>query len=453
MLHRNLTLSVISVLLLSACQTAMPERVPLAEPQGWIQNEAAQVETVDAGKLHEWWMGFNDPVLNDLVNAALEGSPDRKEAEARILEARGNWRSSRAVLFPLITGSANKGRQDLSASSTDDFYDATFDASYEIDIFGKNRNQASAASAQVTASEAGYQAVTLSLIAETARNYIQYRAFERQAVIAGKNLESQKKTLELIRRQKELGAAPQLDVERAENLVSTTRAAIPEFKRQAAAARLRLTVLTGLLPEQISPFLEKAAPIPGADTEPLLTAPAQVLSLRPDIRAATANLLSQADLADSAVADLFPTFNIGGFFGVEESALVSSTQVWSVALGAAVTLLDFGRIEGRIDAARARETQAYEGLRKTVLQAVTDVETALSDYARINEQSIYLQRAQINAQKSLTISEELYKEGEISFLDVLDAQRTANDADSSVVSARASQALALIALYKALGVY
>jgi NodT family efflux transporter outer membrane factor (OMF) lipoprotein len=443
-------LPVFSVLLLSACVTESLSFDPPQKPQRWLAATDTSIGTTNAENLNEWWRKFNDISLNKLIVATMKSSPDRNAAEARILEARGNRRSVRGNLFPQLDASAHAGRQDTGTKSGN-FYDAGFDASYEIDIFGGNRSRTGAANSLVESAEASYEDVTLTLVAETARNYIEYRGFRKQAQIAKKNLEAQEKTLELVQQLKDLGESPQLDVERAENLVSTTRAGIAAYERQADAARLRLTVLTGLLPEDIVPILAEDAPIPGADIQPVLAAPADVLTKRPDIRAAAANLSAQTDLSDAAVSDLFPTFNLAGFFGVQKTALIDPTHLWSVAVGAAVNLLDFGRIEGQIDASHARETQAYEALRKAVLQAVTDVETSLSGYAHINDQRIALERAQANAQKSLALSQDLYKEGEISFLDILDAQRTVNSADSALVNAEAAQALELVALYKALG--
>jgi NodT family efflux transporter outer membrane factor (OMF) lipoprotein len=449
---RNGFVLAVSVILLSSCQTG-PDFGPPSAPQNWVHTQDEAVKAFEAPALRHWWLGFEDTTLNAFVGAALTSSPDIKDSQAKILEARGNWRSNRATLFPLLTGHVNKGRQDIALADADNYYDAAFDASYEIDLFGQNRNKAGAAKSLLVVSEASHRAVTLSLIAEVSRNYIQYRTFKTQAAIADKNLSAQKKSLDLVRHQKEVGVAPQLDVERAETLYHTTRASIQAFEQQADAAALRLSVLTGLFPAKVKDLLGLQASMPRAAIGPVLMAPADVLAERPDVQAAWANLSAQGDLADSAFAALFPTFTLSGFFGVEDSALASTTQVWSVALGAAATLLDFGRLAGQVDAARAREVQAYEGLRKSVLQAVADVETALSAYARLHEQSLYLDQAKENAQRSLVISEELYKEGEISFLDVLDAQRTANDADSAAVSAQSDKVLALVALYKALGVY
>lgn len=441
-------------LILSGCLLTTPEHQQVPAPAAWTSSTSS-VAAVDPQSLHGWWKGFNDPILNEIVEHALRGSPDRKVAEARVLEARGLRRQVTSSLFPQIglSGEAGRGSTATSNFATGDFYDAGFDASYELDIFGRNRNASSAASSNEKARSAEYDNVSLTLVAEVARSYIEYRSAEKQVAIAQKNLDSQQKTLDLVNQQKELGEAPRLDVERAEGLVNTTKSAIPEFQRQADNARLRLSVLTGEMPEIIAPALLKSTAPVIAVIKPALLTPAQIIAQRPDIRASQADLEAQTSLTKAEIANLFPTITLGGFFGVADTVLIDPTKVWSTAINAAVSLLDFGRVRGGIDAAKAREVQAFEIWRKTVLQAVTDAETALTDYAHINERLITLQKAATNAENSLNLSQQLYKEGEISFLDVLDAQRTLNNANSSVVSAESAQSLSLIALYKALGVY
>ncbi len=439
--------------LLSGCVTSGSDFLNIKTPEFWGAEKEVTLPVVKVASLKNWWFKFEDPTLNKLVGLSLSDSPDRLIAQARVLEARGMRRYTRSSLFPQIGASASGGRQETTLSTANDYHDARFDASYEIDIFGKNRKNIAAADAQIDALEAQYHDVTLTLIAEVTRSYIDYREFQKHTLIAEKNLQIQEKSLDLIRQQRKFGEAPQLDVERAENLVNTTKSSIPEFQRLANNARLQLTVLTGKLPSEISPILDKSAQIPKGSAKPILTAPAQVLSLRPDIRAASANLSANTALAESVTAELFPTFSISGFFGVAESALTSSTSIWNVALSTAVSILDFGRIEGRIDAARAREVQAYQTYRRTILNAIREVEMALSDTAHIDEQRISLQKAYNNAEHALHLSETLYKEGEISFLDVLDAQRTVNEADTALVTIEARYAESLVRLYKSLGIY
>ncbi len=438
------------ILTLSACATST-----LPEPNkatSWTSPQADNIQFVNVEDIKQWWTHFDDPTLNQLINYMLENSPDRQIAKARIAEARGVRRSTRSILFPQVGASAGASREDFGFVGPDGFSDARFDVSFELDIFGRNQKNLNAADSRILALENQYHDTTLSLIAEATRTYIDYRGFAKQALIAKKNLNAQQKTLDLIRNQKNLGEATQLDEERAENLVNTTTSSIPEFQRLADNARLRLSILTGELPSDITLILSTPADIPGSNVEPILLSPSQVLALRPDIRAASANLSANTSLAQAATTELWPTFTLSGFFGATEGAF-SSAKVWNLALGAAVNLIDFGRIEGRIDAAKAREKIAYEQYRRIVLDAVTEVETALTDYTHIDRQRLSLKKAYDNADAALALSQNLYREGEISFLDVLDAQRTVNSADSALVSLEVSQAESLIRLYKSLGVY
>lgn len=440
------------LLALSACATKTTERPQPEIATVWTAAQHQTVEAVDLHSLQAWWKHFDDPVLNQLIDHMLSHSPDRNIAQARILEARGVRKTRRSSLFPQVGFSAEGSRQDFGFVGPSGFSDARFDASFELDVFGRHRKNLNAAEANILALENQYHDMSLSLIAEISRTYIEYRGFAKQSAIAQKNLQAQKDTLSLIVNRKRLGEATQLDVARAENLVNTTMASIPEFTRASDNARLQLSILTGELPEKLLSVLTASNDIPGANVEPVLLAPSAVLALRPDVRAASVNLSAQAALSQAATAELWPTFTLSGFFGATEGAF-STAKVWNIALGTAVNLLDFGRIEGRIDAAKARETIAYEQYRRTVLTAIVDVETALNDYGRIDEQRISLQNAFNNAGDALTLSQNLYQEGEISFLDVLDAQRTVNIADSSLVQSEVAQAESLIRLYKSLGVY
>lgn len=446
-------LLILSSAFLSGCITTMQDLPALKLPKMWHAERNQSATMVETEALKSWWNNFNDPILTTLVQRTIDGSPDRKIAQARILEARGLLRSARSFQFPQIGFSGNKNRQDFGFAGPGEFFDAGFDATYELDIFGRVRNTVNAEEHRLSALEAEYHDVTLTLIAEVVRSYINFRAAQKQTAIAQKNLEIQTETLTLIKQQQEFGEAPQLDVERSENLVNTTRASIPEFKRLADNYRLQLSVLTGDLPEDLLPIIEPPSDIPGTSIKPVLVTPANVLALRPDIRAASANLASNTSLTKAAVAELFPSFTLEAFFGYSEGPFAATEAVWRIVIGTAVTLIDFGRIEGAIDVARARETQAYQLMRKTILEAVVEVETAMTDAAHINEQRAALQKAFDNAERSFVLSETLYKEGEISFLDVLDTQRTVNEADSALISAEAAQAESLVRLYKSLGVY
>lgn len=423
------------------------------EPIQWSQEAQVSIPKVDVSDLQDWWLKFNDSTLNNLIEISLENNPDREIARARINQARGLQRTQRSTLFPQVDILGSTGREDTGSDSPDDFYDARFDALFELDVFGENKQRVKAAELEIATAEETFQDVTLTLIGEVARTYVGVREFQRQKVIAKKNLRIQEETLTLIKNQFLAGEAPQLDVERAENLVNTTKASISKFERFYINAQLQLTKLTGLLPEQLKQHISFENNIPGADVEAVLLSPSNVLMQRPDVRAASLRLQSLSAVTAAESASIFPQFDLGGFYGIADSASINSTSIWSFFIGGAFALLDFGRIEGRIDTAKAAEAEAYQEYRKSILDAVTEVETALNDYAKINNRRVSLFNAYTNADKALQLSMQLFKEGEISFLDVLDSQRTVNDADSELVTAQAAQSESLIRLYKSLGVY
>jgi NodT family efflux transporter outer membrane factor (OMF) lipoprotein len=441
--------------LISSCSYGKQEFEPIIIDENWeFSNEANLTNSTSNEELNDWWKKLGDDNLNRLVELAISDNPDLNIALARIKEARGIRRTSRSFLFPQIGASAAKSRQDVGLSGQPEYYgDASFDASYEIDIWGKNSKNLESADLTLKSLSENYNNAALSLIAEISKTYTEYRNFERQANIAKRNLKLQESTLELIKKRYDSGESPRLDVERSENLVNTTRASIPEFERLKNNKKLELTVLTGNLPKAISIILEDRNEIPRFESLPILLSPANVIANRPDVKAASLNLAANTKMAESITATLFPDLRLSGFFGYSDGGFISSETVWNVALGTAVNLIDFGRIEGRIDASRARESQAFEQYRKAILIAITDVESAINDHTKIKERQISLQNAFNNALKAHEISNKLFKEGEISFIDVLDSERTLNQSDSDLASANTEHTKSVIRLYKVLGVY
>lgn len=437
--------------LLTGCVTRSPaDNGYIDVPSDWATKRADAAKVQD---LQDWWMHFDDPTLDRLVERGLENSPQKNIAEARILEARGLQKYGRSALFPSIDASADKGRGKGLFGGATDFYDVGFDAAFELDLFGKNRSAAAAGDALVDVAEAEYYDVSLSLVADISRAYIDYRAGQWQAQIAQDNVNLQAQALGIAKKLYEFGEITQVDLLKAEVQVETTRATVSTYEQQAENARLRLTVLTGDLPAKVVRGMEQVTLVPLPDVRPALRAPSEVLARRPDVRAAKANLQRQTKLADAAFADLFPTLSLNGFFGISDGVLVSSQAIWEIAANAAVSLIDFGKVEGQIDAAKAVEKQAFEAYRLATLKAIAEVETALGDYGHIGKQQIALQEAYRNADKAFQLSKMLYGEGEIPFVDLLEAQQQKNAAEAGMVNARAAKAESLIRIYKSLGVY
>ena len=377
---------------LMAC--APSQNLPdLAGPQSWFgfgNNPAQAIAVEQPAALKTWWRNFDDPAIQPLITLALDNAPNRRLVMARINEARGQRRTANSALFPQIGASASTGRADNLQGGIGDTNDARFDASYEIDLFGRNRNNLSAADNAILALQAEYHDVTLTLIAEIIRTIIDIRQFDQQVVIAQENLLIQSETLKLIETLVEFGENSQLDAERAAQIVNATRAAVPAFERQAQNSRLQLVTLVGAMPSRINALLNDYNTIPGSDLAPIMLAPADVMANRPDLKAARASLSAATDLSAAAYADLFPTLSLGGFYGTSENSFAGPDMVWDIVANAAVALLDFGRIEGQIDAARAREMQSYEQYRTAIFAAVADTESALNNAIKFERQAASL---------------------------------------------------------------
>ncbi|WP_084675862.1 efflux transporter outer membrane subunit [Candidatus Odyssella acanthamoebae] len=410
---------------------------------------------MDKSKLKEWWKQFEDENLNWLIEQTLKESPDIHQAAARIDEARGLQKTAFGSLLPAISGSAdvNRGKQLFLKPITGDSYDASFDASYEFDLFGKNREAFKAAENELLATLQDYDWIKLSIIAEVIRTYISMRAAEKQIVLAQHNLEIQKDTLALVERQFKAGSASEFDVKRTALQVHQSTARIADYNRQKEVYMLSLLTLTGLTAELIKAHLTTCKEIPGIDLKAIADAPASVIARRPDITAANLRFIEATSLRQSQLAAFFPTLSLSSLFGLSQTVLVPSTTVWNIGGKTAVSLLDFGRIQGQIDAASAREVTAYEAWRKAILQGLQDVETALTNTARYEEQRHALNLAKINAAKAVSLSQTRYRQGDNSLLDVLDAQRHLIETDQALIEVENSYVIAIVALYKALGQY
>ena len=454
-MHLQKKLFPLLIALLSSCSVKEIDQHPPKTPENWSADHANTVKTAAVGDLKEWWKQFHDENLNWLIQQTLEQSPDIRQAAARIDEARGLEKTSFAGLFPNITGIADGGRSRslFLTPVNSNTHDASFDASYEIDLFGKNREASNGANFNTQAVTKDYDWIKLSMAAEVARNYISMRAAEKQILLAEKNLESEKSTLTLVERQRKAGGSSEFDVERTALQVNQSAARIADYKRQKEIYAFTLVTLTGLTADQIKTHLTPAQDIPGIDLTAIADTPASVIANRPDIAAANLRFSQATSLKKSQAAAIFPTISISSMYGISKTAIVDSSTVWSLGGNAAVNLLDFGRIEGQIDAASAREGEAYETWRKAILQGIQDVESALTNVFRIQEQRISLKRAKTNAGKAVMLAQVRYKAGDESLLDVLDAQRQLIDADSALIDAENSYVTSVIALYKALGQY
>ena len=412
-----------------------------------------------------WWNGFHDPILESLVVRAVQGNLDLKISAARIREARAARGIAAAAGLPQLRASGGYSRSKqlvarvdgvvlAQGSSAQSIFEAGFDASWEIDIFGGVRRDEEAAVAQVQAAEEAREDVLVTLVADVARDYIELRGADRQIEILDQTVEAQKESLALAQSRFDSGMGTEFDVTRAQGLVAATVAQRPILEILRHQATFRLGVLLGQEPEALLAELEAPRALPSAPPEVPLVLPSELLSRRPDLRRSERELAAATARIGVATADLFPRFNLLGSFGRRTNDLASfnaSNQFWSGGLGFQWPILAGGRISANIRVQEARQEQALLQYQKAILIALEEVENALSAHGRELLRQESLSVSVTANRRALELATERYTSGLENFLAVLDAQRSLYAAEDQLVQSERNVAVALIAVYKALG--
>jgi outer membrane protein, multidrug efflux system len=443
-------------------------------PAQWNGNDQQMKDAANQGTkadLATWWQAFDDPLLDAVIAQALSSNLDEKIALARIREERANVVISSAGLYPSIDTSGYYTRQRYSANTPfgffpqllprdENIYEAGFDASWELDVFGDIRRGVEASKADLAASIEDARDVRVTLLAEVARDYVAVRALERRLQIARANLRDQSDSLRLAQARFEQGFAPELDVFQARSLLETTQAQVPELESELAQTVHRIGVLLGREPDALQAELSDIAPIPGiADPDAIAVQipaglPSDLLRRRPDIRAAEREIAAATARVGVATADLFPKFSITGTAGLESISagdfFFGTSRMWQV--GPTMTWPIFeGRIRANIEVHNAQEEQALLTYRKTVLIALAEVEDALVAYAKERTRHQALAASAEDYKRSQLLALDRYEEGYATYLDVLEAQRSLYAAQDSLAQSDQQIIDDLIAIYKALG--
>jgi NodT family efflux transporter outer membrane factor (OMF) lipoprotein len=407
-------------------------------------------------------MGLDDPVLDSLIERARTGSLDLKLAEARVREARALRGFAGADRFPTVDATGDYARKRTSENvggpfggTETDLYSVGFDASWEVDIFGRVRRSVEAAEADVGAAEESRRDVLVTLMAEVARNYVEARSFQRRLDVARANVKAQQTAVDLTGVRFEAGVASELDVSRAKANLATTRSRIPRLETGRAAAVYRLGVLLGHSPGALVAELEAPAPVPQGAGKVPVGLPSELLRRRPDIRQAERRVAGETARIGIATADLFPRVSLTGGLGLDagEAATLfeSGSAAWSWGPQVRWRVFDAGKIRATIRAREARRDQSLVLYDAAVLGAFEDVENALVAYAQEQDRRGSLAGGAEAAERSVTLAADLYRQGLTDFQNVLDAQRTLYDLQDQLAESDASVTTDLIALYKALG--
>lgn len=448
---------------LAGCAVGPDYREPVpTTPDRWQAGKEATdgLKPIDAETLKNWWKSFGDARLDRLMDQALAGNLDLKMALARIDQARAERRATRAELFPSVNGRAGVSRFDnpLPGVIEDlrfNLFELGFDALWEVDLFGQQRRRLEAASADLDAATEQYSQALVTLTAELARDYVEYRSLQNQLRITHSNLEAQRHTLKLTERLFDEGVGTRHDVVRARAQTETTAAQIPSLEAGLIAVLRQMEVLVGRQPGALTADLAEPGAVPAAPGRAILASPAATIRHRPDLRVAERRLAAATALQGAAIAEWFPKLSLSAFVGVRNTSIedlfTSDGFSYGLASNFLQPLLNFGRIRAGIDLAEARQQEAYLAFEKTVLEALRETETALTRYLKEEVRRQTLARSVADHRESVRLSQLRYQEGVIPFLDVLDAQRALYAADIELARSEAATSTNLIAVYKALG--
>lgn len=424
----------------------------------------------DPGKKAEWWKQFNDPVLDELIQQAYGQNLPLQVAGLRIVEERARLGIAVGSRYPQqqqASGSANAvGLSNNSPNflpfADDSFsdYRVGFDAAWEIDFWGRFRRGIEAADANLSATVANYDNALVSLTAEVARVYVTIRTLEERLALARANVTLQQESLRIAQVRFDNGATTELDVQQATSNLASTRALIPVLTKSLRQANNGLSILLGMPPADLSAMLGGAGTIPAAPVEAAVGIPADLLRRRPDIRQAEQVAATRSALIGVARADLYPSFSLSGFIGLQSSDTGSSSAgdlfdsdslFYSAGPSFRWNILNHGRLKNNVRIQDARLQQGLVNYRNTVIVAYQEVEDAMVAFVQSKKESDFLAVGAQAAGRAAEIANIQYREGSADFQRVIDSERFLVAQQDQWTSSKGDIALNLIAMYKALG--
>jgi NodT family efflux transporter outer membrane factor (OMF) lipoprotein len=424
----------------------------VAVPDAWRQ-PLPQAE--QEGKEARWWRRFEDPLLDELIDTGLSSAPDLRVAQTRLRQARARRDLATASWFPGLDFSSGISRSPGEGRATHTTYNLGFDASWEPDLFGGVRHEVDAAERDLAAEAARFESSRISLAAEIALNYVEYRATQERLEIARRNAQMQAETLDITLWRARAGLATELDAEQGRAALEQTRASIPSLENTLVTSQAQLETLLGLAPGTLAPRLSDALALPRAPETIAVDIPSEALRRRPDVRAAEETLLAEIARFRKTAAARFPSLRLSGRINWQDanfSALGGSeTIARSLAASLTAPIFDGGRIANQILIQDAVHEQALVAYEQTLLAALQDVEKALSAYATGRQREQNRIEAARAAESAARLAEQMYQSGLVDFQKVLDTQRTRLSAEDSLVATQNDILVAVIQLYKALG--
>lgn len=437
-----------------------PDTLAMQMPAQWTYtSEFYQTSPAD----DNWWRSFNDPLLDSLISRGIDNNFNVAIAARRINIARQAVRQAKAGYYPQIDIGAgwSKTRQSGNITSpavppsTTDYFSASIDMAWEIDLFGRINSQVRERKAQYNASAADYLATMNSLCAEIATCYIQLRTVQEELDVTRTQLASQEKVLKIADARHEAGLNSGLDVAQASTVYYSTESSLQPLYTSINRNINMLALLLGCFPDEIKPLLESHKPLPDYRRLVGVGVPADLLRRRPDVRAAEYDMAAAAAATGIAKKDFLPTLTLDGSVGVAAHDIgdmfTRRSITYSITPRLSWTIFDGMARNASLATAREQMQIAIDNYNLTILTAVEETDNALSDYTGQLRTIASLETVVQRAQKEMDLSLDLYKQGLSDFLSVAQAQITLLEYTDRLVAARGNAATALITLYKALG--
>jgi NodT family efflux transporter outer membrane factor (OMF) lipoprotein len=390
----------------------------------------------------------------------LANNPDSLIALSNIRKARAERGLEEADLWPTLNGSTSastsnsRDRHDHSSSSSDS-YDAGLDASWEVDLFGKQEQYVKASTAELAATIEDFYSVQVSLAAEVANTYLDLCAYEARLATVKKSIATREDTLQITQWQEDAGEGDSLNTQQSISSVEQARAQIPGLEQSIVETRNSLAVLTGRTAESLKSLTVSAATFPSAPAAIAVGIPADTLRQRPDVRATEQRITAATANLSAAERSRLPSLNLTGSIGVEALSsgdILDPKYILSkLAAGLSAPIWDAGRISRQVEIQQETLTQAYLSYEDSVLNALAEVENALSAIQLRKDQLTTLEKASDAAHQASELAQMQYEAGEVDLLTVLETQRTELTLEESRATTQAQMLQAHVQLYKSLG--
>lgn len=454
---------------LAGCAVGPEYHVPdLPPPPAY----AAAPQSKPGADIAQWWHMLGDKQLDSLVEQAVAANPDIEIALTRLQEAR----TQEAVLLGLVlpegdaAGALGKGTgSDMSRSRVPSLLGsadntalsptrqirqvAGFDAIWELDLFGQYRRAIEAGIYDAQAAGEARNAVLVGVISDVVRAYVDLRGLQIRVAVLNQDIEVSRSSRDFVKMRFERGLTNELDLTLAERELSTLESQMEPLKAQSNAARYTIAVLLGRYPEEMAAELAVAKPIPALPSRIEPGLPLDLIKRRPDIRQSERQLAAATARIGVATGNLFPRLALTGSAGTQFASIGSEngTHIWSLGPSAYWPLLDFGALDAEVDIADLKSHEQLVGYKRSLLNAVREVDSAVSAFAAQQDSVTNLGNAVLQGQRAVNLANERYNRGLTDYLNVVDAERQQYALEAQLIAAEQSAAEDFVAVFRSLG--